>query len=203
MSSQKVAALYLRVSTTDQKLDSQRDDLRKFAQSKNYTLFKEYADTGFSGSRHSRPQLDLLMADARRHKFNVVLVWSFSRFSRTLKQLVLSLEEFQDLGISFISYSEAVDTSTPSGRVLFAVVASFAQFEREIISERVRAGLRAAKARGRRLGRPHYLDRDMISRLRKEGRSLSEIATAIGATKSGVSKSLKKMSLKITHGGDG
>lgn len=186
----KRAALYLRVSTGEQSVDSQRRDLREYVERRGLELVGEYVDEGISGAKESRPQLNALLAAARRREFDVLVVWSFSRFSRTLKQLVLALEEFQSLKIDFISFSEAVDTSTPAGRVLFAVIASFSQFEREVTRERVLAGLRAARQRGTRLGRPKQRDDERIVLLRNQGLSVRAIAREVGTSLGSVQRAL-------------
>src|SRR5207237_1758145 len=114
----------------------------------------EYVDIGVSGAQRRRPQLDTLIQDARKRRFDVVLVWKFDRFARSVKHLVDSLEEFRALGIDFISYTEGVDTTTPTGQLLFHIVGAVAQFERDLIAKRVRAGIAHARAMGRRIGRP-------------------------------------------------
>ncbi len=138
----------------DQDCEMQLSDLRKMAESRGLEIVAEHVDSGISGARDSRPELSGLMKDARRGKFKAVLVWRFDRFARSLKHLVMALEEFKSLGIEFLSHQEAVDTSTPAGRMLFQVIGAMAEFEREIIRERVIAGLRQAKQKGTKLGRP-------------------------------------------------
>lgn len=187
----KRAALYLRVSTEVQSIDSQLQDLRRYAAQRDLRIVAEFEDCGVSGKRESRPQLNALFTAAKKRQIDVVLVWSFSRFSRTLKQLVLALEEFEALGVDFVSYSEAIDTSTPAGRVLFAVIAAFAQFEREIIRERVLAGLRAARLRGKRLGRPKQRNDETIRQLRAKGNSIRSIARQVGFSTTAVQRALR------------
>lgn len=172
----RVAALYARVSTLEQNCEVQLQDLRRYA-SQRFARVKEYVDIGVSGTQRRRPQLDALMADAHKRRFEVVLVWKFDRFARSLKHLIDSLEEFRALGIDFISYTEGVDTTTPSGQLLFHVVGAVAQFERDLIVERVRAGMAHARAMGKRIGRPRaQVDLDRVITLREQGRSLREIA---------------------------
>ncbi len=149
----KVAALYARVSTLDQNCEVQLEDLRRHA-GKRFASYCEYTDAGVSGTQRHRPQLDALMRDARRRLFDVVLVWKFDRFARSLKHLIESLDEFSALGIDFISYTEGVDTTTPSGQLLFHIVGAVAQFERDLIAERVRAGMAHAKSLGKHIGPP-------------------------------------------------
>lgn len=146
-------AIYARVSTKDQSVDMQLDALRKFAVARGYEVFREYVDIGISGSKDSRPQLDELMRDARWCKFNIVLVWKFDRFGRSVKHLVTALEEFHHYNIGFASFSENIDTSSPMGKAMFSVIAAMAEFERDLIAERVRAGVSRAIAKGKRWGR--------------------------------------------------
>lgn len=149
----KRCAIYLRVSTSMQSLAPQRLDLINFAAQRGWHVIEEYADEAVSGVRDRRPALDRLMADARRRKFEVVLCWRFDRFARSTKMLVDALETFRTLGIDFVSYQEALDTSTPMGTCVFVIISALARLERDIIAERVKAGLRAAVARGAKLGR--------------------------------------------------
>lgn len=175
------AALYARVSTAEQSSAMQRDEMQAFCQRRGWDLIEEYVDEGFSGSQASRPALNRLLADAKRRKFDVVLVYRYDRFARSLRQLVNALEEFRALGIDFVSLHEGVDTSTPNGRLVFGIFASIAEFERELIRDRVRSGLAAARARGRRLGRPRKgLDAARIAKLRDSGRSWRAVARDLG-----------------------
>src|SRR2546425_10154363 len=150
--SKKTVALYARVSTLDQSCDMQLEDLRRYVA--RFGRSYEYVEIGVSGAQRRRPQLDALMKDARKRLFDVVLVWKFDRFARSVKHLVDSLEEFRALGIDFISFTEGVDTTTPSGELLFHIMGAVAQFERDLIAERVRAGIAHARAMGKRIGRP-------------------------------------------------
>lgn len=147
------AAIYARVSTRDQKLDMQLEALREYASRRGFEIVEEFTDTA-SGARADRERLGALMAAARRRDVDVVLVWKFDRFARSLRQLSNALDEFQALGVAFVSITEGVDTTTPAGALVFGVLASIAQFERGLISERVRAGMARAKAHGARYGRP-------------------------------------------------
>jgi len=150
------AALYARISTLNHGQDPevQLRELRDYCQRRGFTITNEYVDKGISGSREKRPALDRLLADCRKRIVDAVVVYRYDRFARSLRQLVNSLEEFRALDIEFISIHEGVDTSTPNGRLIFGIFASIAEFERELIRDRVRSGLAAAKAKGRRLGRP-------------------------------------------------
>jgi DNA invertase Pin-like site-specific DNA recombinase len=174
-------ALYCRVSTKDQSCDLQVRDLRTYCAARKFTIFREYIDAGESGAKDSRPQLNELMADARKRKFDSVIVWRFDRFARSTKHLLLALEEFRSLGIQFISYQENIDTSSPLGQALFTIVSAVAQLERDLIRERVNAGIRNARACGKQLGRPRRIvDRDELSRLQAGGVSLRAIAKKLG-----------------------
>ena len=185
-------ALYARVSTLDQDCEMQLSDLRKMAESRGLQIVAEHVDSGISGARDSRPELNGLMKDARRGKFKAVLVWRFDRFARSLKHLVTALEEFRSLGIDFLSHQEAVDTSTPAGRMLFQVIGAMAEFEREIIRERVIAGIRMARQKGTKLGRPRLeLDYETARDLRKQGLSFRAIAARLGISVGSVHSALK------------
>jgi len=188
----KTVAVYARVSTLDQDCAPQLDDLRRFADQR-FGERHEYVDAGVSGAQRRRPQLDALMADARRRRFDVVLVWKFDRFARSVKHLVDSLEEFQALGIDFISYTEGVDTTTPTGQLLFHIVGAVAQFERDLIAERVRAGIAHARAIGKRIGRPRaVVDVEQVTRLRSQGMSLRRVARTLGIPVSRVRRALTR-----------
>jgi DNA invertase Pin-like site-specific DNA recombinase len=147
-------ALYSRVSTHEQTTAGQVDELRDYCKRRGFEIVAEYTDEGISGSKESRPGLNELLADAKRRKFDAVLVYRYDRFARSLRQLVNALCEFDSLGIHFISLHEGVDTSTPNGRLVFGIFASIAEFERELIRGRVKSGIAAARARGVRVGRP-------------------------------------------------
>jgi DNA invertase Pin-like site-specific DNA recombinase len=152
----------------------------------------EFIDVGVSGTQRRRLQLDALLKDAHKRLFEVVLVWKFDRFARSLKHLIDSLEEFRALGIDFISYTEGIDTTTPSGQLLFHVVGAVAQFERDLIAERVRAGLAHARAMGKHIGRPRVpVDRERIVALRGERMSLRAIARTLNIPVSRVRRALQ------------
>jgi DNA invertase Pin-like site-specific DNA recombinase len=185
-------ALYARVSTQDQSPDMQLKDLRTYAGSRGFEIHSEYVDHGFSGTKAKRPALDRLMADARKAKFEGVLVWRFDRFARSTTHLMSTLEEFRTRGIAFMSYNEHVDTGTPMGQMLFTVVAAVAQFEREIIRERVKAGMANAKAKGTHVGRKHVVDVDKALSLRSQGHTIRAIALALGVSIGAVHKALQE-----------
>jgi len=173
--------IYARVSTKDQSCELQVRDLRAYCAARGFDLVREYVDVGQSGAKDSRPELNKLMDDARKRQFDAIVVWRFDRFARSTKHLLTALEEFRSLGIQFISYQENVDTSTPLGQALFTIVSAVAQLERELIRERVSAGIRNARANGKKLGRPKTLvDRAQVMQLREQGQSLQQIATNLG-----------------------
>lgn len=149
------AAFYVRVSTTNHQQDPemQLGDLRPFAAARGWQIMEPYVDR-MTGSKESRPALNRLMADARARKFDVICVWRLDRFARSLKHLINALAEFEALGIAFVSLRDNLDLTTPSGRLMFQIIGAMAEFERSLIQERVCAGLRNARAKGKRLGRP-------------------------------------------------
>lgn len=195
----KTVALYARVSTLDQNCEVQLQDLRRFA-GQRFSPYQEYIDVGVSGAQRHRPQLDILMKDARKRRFDVVLVWKFDRFARSLKHLIESLDEFSALGIDFVSYTEGVDTTTPAGQLLFHIVGAVAQFERDLIAERVRAGLAHARAMGKHIGRPRAkVDVEAVRDLRSQGKSLRTIATALGVPVSRVRRALSRLAAPVAE----
>jgi DNA invertase Pin-like site-specific DNA recombinase len=176
-------AIYARVSTTNhgQDVGMQTRELRQFAEARGWTVAGEYVDTGVSGAKDSRPELNRLMADAHKRRFDVVCVWRFDRFARSVSHLLRALETFKALGIDFVSFSEQMDTSTPAGKMVFTVLGAVAELERSLIVERVRAGLRNAKAKGKRLGRPRVtVDAAKIASLRASGASWQTITGQLG-----------------------
>ena len=186
-------ALYSRVSTQDQSVDMQLLDLRRYCEQRGFEIYKEYCDQGISGTKDRRPALDELMADARKLKFNALVVWRFDRFARSTKHLITALEEFRHLGIEFISYQENIDTSSPLGKAIFTIVSAIAELERNIIVERVKAGLRRAKGKGKILGRPKVdLNREGLIEMRKQGLSFKQIGDKVGVSAATVYNALKE-----------
>jgi DNA invertase Pin-like site-specific DNA recombinase len=176
-------ALYARVSTTDKGQDPEMQlrELRELASRRGMEISGEYVDRGVSGSRESRPALDRLMTDARRRRFDSVMVWKLDRFARSLKFLVVMLADLSALGVAFISVRDNLDLSTPSGRLMFHVIGAMAEFERSLTVERVRAGISHARAKGVRLGRPRRaVDFTALLRLRNGGKTWREIAGETG-----------------------
>src|ERR1044071_4678184 len=164
------AAIYARVSTHNgQKPEMQLNEVRAYCQRRQWEVAGEYVDTGISGSKEHRPALDRLLSDCRKRRGDGVVVYRYDRFARSLRQLVNALEEFRSLGIEFVSLHEGVDTSTPNGRLVFGIFASIAGFERELIRDRVKSGLAAARAKGKPLGRPRrVVDRERIVAMRTQ-----------------------------------
>lgn len=178
-------AIYARVSTVGhgQDVDLQLVELRAITAQRRWFLVDEYADAGVSGKKEQRPELDRLMADARRGRFDVVAVWRFDRFARSTRHLLQALEEFRKLNIEFLSLREAIDTSSPLGRAMFTIVAAVAELEREIIRERVLAGVARARAKGHRSGPvPSVaIDKSKLAALLAAGASVRETARQLGA----------------------
>ena len=178
-------ALYARVSTlNNQDPEMQLAELREYAGRHGWQIVEEFTDQGVSGCKESRPALNRMMSDACRRRFDAVLVWKIDRFGRSLKHLVNALAELAALGVAFISLRDNLDLSTPSGRLMFQIIGAMAEFERALIQERVRAGIRNARAKGKRLGRPRVIvDAARIASLRARGRSWAQIMDEMGVSK--------------------
>jgi DNA invertase Pin-like site-specific DNA recombinase len=179
------AAIYARVSTANNGQDPtmQTRELREYCERRGWTVAGEYVDIGISGTKEKRPGLDRLMGDAHRRRFDAVVVWKFDRFARSVSHLLRALETFKTQGIDFVSYSEQMDTSTPAGKMVFTVLGAVAELERSLIVERVKAGLRNARAKGKRIGRPaSEVDASQIARLRASNVSWREIGRKLGVS---------------------
>ena len=188
----KRVAVYVRVSTKEQSVDMQLNDLERYTKERRLEVFKAYKDNGVSGTKETRPALSELMNDAKKRKFDIVLVWRFDRFARSTKHLVTALYEFKNLGIDFISYQENIDTSSPLGEAIFTIISAMSKLERDIIAERVKGGLRKARANGKRLGRPESeVDKDKVIEYKEQGKSIREIAKEMGIHRSKVERTLK------------
>lgn len=173
MKNERRVAIYARVSTNNgQDPRMQIMELREYCANRRWDITGEYVDRGVSGSRDSRPQLDRLMADAHRRRFSILAVWKFDRFARSVSHLLRALETFRSLGIEFVSLSEQIDTSTPTGKMVFTVLGAVAELERSLIGERVKSGLRNAIAKGTKLGRPPLRERSagLVRRLKRDRR---------------------------------
>ena len=190
----KPVAIYARVSTADQNPEAQLAELRDYAQARKFTIHREYVDrvTGAVEKRRAPAAYDELLADAKRHRFGCVLVWKFDRFARSLPALLSALQTFNTLGIDFISVTQQIDTTMPMGRLMFSVVGAIAEFERELISERTRAGLENAKRKGVQLGRPRHPEvEERMRQLREDGLGVRAIARRLGKSAGNVSRILK------------
>jgi len=175
-------ALYARVSTLNgQDPEMQLSELREYAARRSWIVSGEYVDQGVSGSKESRPELNRLTTDAHRRVFDAVLVWKIDRYGRSLKHLVNALADLSAYGVAFVSLRDNLDLSTPSGRLMFQIIGAMAEFERALIQERVKAGLRNARAKGRKLGRPHRIvDSSKVAALRAAGASWRTISRETG-----------------------
>lgn len=182
-------ALYLRVSTPDQKPDLQYDGLRGYAARAGLEVVRDYCDVAVSGRREGRPQLNALMTAARNHEIDCVLVWKFDRFARSTRHLLVALEEFDHLGVRFVSVQDQIDTDSPMGRAMFTIIGAMAELELSLISERVTAGMKAAEARGRHLGRPSV-----------SARIVSEIEALAASSKLSVRQIQREVAGKVSRG---
>jgi DNA invertase Pin-like site-specific DNA recombinase len=190
--SMKRVAIYARISTKDQSVDMQLLDLERYSRERGLSVFKIYKDNGVSGTKETRPALNDLMDNAKKRKFDVVLVWRFDRFARSTKHLVTALYEFRNLGIDFISYQENIDTSSPLGEAIFTIISAMSKLERDIIAERVKGGLRKARANGKQLGRPNDdVDISNVIKCKEQGMSIREIAKSLGLSRGKVERTLK------------
>jgi DNA invertase Pin-like site-specific DNA recombinase len=199
------AAIYARVSTANNGQDPsmQVRELREYCERRGWNLIREYVEIGVSGTKEKRPQLDRLMADAHRRQIDAVLVWKLDRFGRSLKHLVNSLAEFEALGIVFVSLRDNLDLSTPAGRLMFQIIGAMAEFERGLIQERVRAGLRNARAKGKQLGRPRAIvDASRIVSLRAQDKSWAAIAAELKVGEGTVRRAALKSAKNLPDAAD-
>lgn len=191
------AAIYARVSSVGngQSVEPQLADLRQLAERRGFQIVQEYCDEGWSGAKDDRPALNTMLADARRGRFKILLVWRLDRLGRSLAHLVRLLEDFRSLGVELVSYSEGLDFTTSHGKLLYSLLSAFAEFERECIRERVRAGLRHARAQGKKLGRPRVsVDTARIQSLRAQGRGWKAISRELGVGVSTVLRAAQEAS---------
>jgi DNA invertase Pin-like site-specific DNA recombinase len=205
----KRVAIYVRVSTSnqtdygehrthDQDPEVQAEPLREMVRQRGWEFVRVYSDR-MSGAKERRPDLDRLMMDAKRGRFDVVVVWRFDRFARSVKQLVMALEEFRSLGIDFVSHQEALDISTPMGKAMFTIIATMAELERSVIRDRVVAGLQHARRHGTKSGRPvgrprAVFDRAQAFELRRAGWSWGRIARKLGTSVASVRRAYGSLS---------
>src|SRR6201984_950037 len=196
----KRAAIYTRISTGDQHAETQLYDLRELSKQRRYEIIHEYTDT-ISGAKSKRPGLDQLLADARRNRFDVVLVAAFDRVARNVRHFLEVLDELNHLNIEFVSLRENIDTGGPLGRAMVVIVGAIAELERSLIVERVRAGMRRAKLEGRRIGRaPLRIDRVALLRDRQRGLSLNQLAKAHKISKASVCRVLHEAKAPVSIG---
>ena len=193
-------ALYARVSTSDQHPDCQLSPLRSYAAARGLEIVGEYVDHGISGAKARRPALDRLLADARRRRFDAIAIVKLDRLARSVHHLTSMGQELAALGVDLIVLDQAIDTSTPAGKLLFHVLGSIAEFERDLIRERTCAGIAAARRRGATIGRPAALSpesRDRVLRLHAAGRSQRYIAALLGVSKSTVAREVARLTIRV------
>jgi DNA invertase Pin-like site-specific DNA recombinase len=188
----KAAAIYVRVSTPDQHVESQLYDLRELAAQRGFEVVHEYEDRGVCGKKARRPGLDALMADARRKRFSVVLVAAFDRIARSTRNFLQVIDELDGMGIEFISRRENVDTSGPMGRLFVTIISAIAELERSLVVDRVKSGMRRAKLEGRQIGRSRLdVNREQIVQDRRSGMSLTKVAKKHGISRASVCRLMK------------
>jgi DNA invertase Pin-like site-specific DNA recombinase len=188
----KTVAIHARVSTDKQKVDIQLNELRDFVSRSGWNVYKEFIDEGYTGSNTKRPAFSEMRHEASKRKFDILLVWKLDRLSRSLKDLISTLDELGHLGINFISYDNNLDTTTPTGKLVFQIIGAVAEFEKDIIRERVVAGLENAKQKGKQLGRPKIHDGilEKAKELRSQGMSFRKIERQLGVGEGTIRKKL-------------
>jgi DNA invertase Pin-like site-specific DNA recombinase len=197
-------ALYLRVSTTDQDPETQAREVRAFVESRSWEVVETYQDLGVSGARARRPALDQLVKDAWRGRFEAIVVWDLSRIARSTLNALELLRELEQLKVRLVAVKQTFDTDTPLGKAFFTLAAMFAELERSILIERVRAGMARARAEGKRIGRPvRHVDLELLGRLRTEGLSVRQIARKLEVPSSTVAKRLKLLPRSVAVDGGG
>ena len=191
----KKAAIYVRVSTPDQHVESQLYDLRELAARRGLEIVKEYVDKGVSGMRARRPGLNAMMADARQRKFSVLLVAAFDRIARSTKNFLQIVDELDSLGVEFVSRREGVATGDAMGRLFVTVISAIAELERSLVVERVKSGMRRAKLEGRQIGRARLdVDREQVVNDRRSGMSLTQVAKRHAISRASVCRLMKESS---------
>lgn len=188
-------AIYCRVSTSDQSCELQRSDLLSFAKARGWEVVQVFEEK-ISGTHTKRPMLKTMLVAASQRKFDAVLVWKLDRFARSLRDLLLMLQTFDEIGITFISLRDNIDLTTSSGRLMMHLLGAFGEFEADLIRERVRAGIRNARAQGKKLGRPCCRNDRQIHALRSSGLSIRQIAASLGTTIGSVQRSLSAPTIK-------
>ena len=189
----QTVAIYARVSTDKQKVDMQLNQLRDFVKRSSWKVYKEFSDEGYTGSNTKRPAFTEMRQEARKRKFDILLVWKLDRLSRSLKDLINTLDELGHVGINFISYDNNLDTTTPTGKLVFQIIGAVAEFEKDIIRERVVAGLENARQKGKKLGRPKIHDGilEKAKELRKQGISFRKIEKQLGVGEGTIRKKIR------------
>ena len=189
----KRAAIYVRVSTADQHIESQLYDLRQLAEQRGFEVAKEYSDVGISGTKARRPGLDALMADARQRKFGVVLVAAFDRLARSTKHFLLVVEELDSLGVELVSKREGLASGDAMGRLFMTIISAIAELERSLVVERVKSGMRRARLEGRQIGRARLdVDRRQVVCDRRSGMSLTQVAKKHSISRASVCRLMKE-----------
>ena len=197
----KRAALYLRVSTLDQHPETQLYDLRQLAGQRSWQIVREYTDHGISGARAKRPALDELLRDARRGHFDLVAVWASDRLARSVRHFLEVLDELNHLNLEFVSFREQLDTGGPLGRAVVTIIGAIAELERNLIVERVRAGMRRARLEGKRIGKPPLqVDRAALLGDRARGLSLSQLAGLYRISRSSVARVIHEAGNPVPKG---
>jgi DNA invertase Pin-like site-specific DNA recombinase len=188
----KRVVIYARISSSDQHVESQLCDLRPLAKARGYEIVGEYTDT-ISGTKAKRPGLDKLMSDARRGRFDILMVWAFDRMARSVKHFLEVLDELTHLNVSFVSFRENIDTSGPLGRAMIVIVAAISELERSLIVERVKSGMRRAKLEGRQIGRARLdINRAQVVIDRRSGLSLTQVAKRHAISRASVCRLMKE-----------
>jgi len=182
-------AIYIRVSTQEQSFELQRRELETYAANRGLVIFKIYEDKA-TGTNGNRPAFKDLMSDVRAGKVDLVITWKLDRLFRSLRDLILTLQELTDLNVGFMSLKDQIDLSTSAGKLMLHIIGAFAQFEADLIRERVRAGIANARANGTRLGRRPFINRSLVANLRSQGWSLGKIAKHLNVSKTAVHKTL-------------
>jgi len=198
VNSKKTVAIYARVSTDKQKVDMQLRELEAFVKRSGWQIYRKYIDQGYTGANINRPAFIEMKAAARKRNFNILLVWKLDRLSRSLKDLINTLDELGSLGIDFISYENNLDTSTPTGKLVFQIIGAVAEFEKDIIRERVIAGLNNARSKGKRLGRPGVPEKILgkAKALRDQGLSFRKIGKKLGIDEGVIRKRMNEKNFK-------
>lgn len=177
-------AIYARVSTDEQNVDTQVQECRRYCELKGYQAVTVFIDEGISGTRTSRPQFDAMLAQARAKQFDAIMVWRFDRASRSTRHLLTLLDDLSKWGVDFISIREQVDTTTAVGKMLFTMISAFAQFERDVISDRTKAAMQRLKREGKQVGRDKVIDYGRVQALKAQGLAPKAIAEALGISES-------------------